>query len=96
MLDPGHGRLDLAGHMESGARPRRTGGAELDRASHRDLDRASHRELDPTAQTMVSSEESHGAEDAGKRMKASGAWEKSAAARLADRRRTARERGPGM
>jgi len=44
-------------------------------------------ELDPAVQAMASFGESRGAEDAAKRMKASGAWGKSAAARLADKQR---------
>ena len=71
-----------------GARPRRLGGAALDLAGQ-----AMGVELDPAVQAMASFGESRGAEDAAKRMKASGAWGKSAAARLADKRRMRRGSG---
>jgi len=71
------GELDPADHGERSSIP-------LVRSWGVELDPAGHVELNPAGQAMASSRESRGAEDAAKRMKASGAWGKSAAPRLED------------
>ena len=71
------GELDPADHGERSSIP-------LVRSWGVELDPAGHVELNPAGQAMASSRESRGAEDAAKRMKASGAWAKSAAAKLVE------------